>query len=163
MSFIGHIPTCSECYHANEYIPIWIYPYGDPRCEVHHKNIDPNDFACESFRRVNVKGIVKFKQKYFEQIKNGVKTQTMRMPHKRIDVKPGDMVIALFPNGEELLLRITKVGYKAFKSINDIDAKMEGFTSADELKQELLDIYHIYKIEDYNRFYYYQFKLGEDK
>ena len=102
---------------------------------------------------------VKFKQKYYEQIKSGLKTQTMRMAHGRIDVEPGEKIVALFPNGDELLLKITKVGYKAFKSINDEDAKREGFTSAEELKEELCSIYHNFKVDDYNRFYYYQFEF----
>ena len=105
-----------------------------------------------------MKLLIKFKQKYYEQIRDGSKTQTMRLPAKRIDVDIGEKVIAIFPNGEELLLRITNVGYKYFKTINDDDAKREGFQSAGELKRELLEIYSDYMIEDSNRFYYYQFE-----
>jgi len=108
--------------------------------------------------------LVKFKQEYLEQIITGVKTQTMRMPHKRIDVEPGEDIIGLFPDGTELILNITKTGYKAFKSINDEDAEREGFGSADELRKELLDIYSKYRIEDFSRFYYYQFQcMGEKR
>ena len=103
--------------------------------------------------------IIKFKQEFFEDIKNGVKTQTMRMPNKRMDVESGEIIIALFPNGEELKLRITDYGYKAFKSINDDDAEREGFSSVEELKECLKNIYNIFRIEDYNRFYFYRFEV----
>ena len=102
--------------------------------------------------------LLKFKQEYYTMIKEGVKTQTMRMPQKRLEVSPGDSVIAIFPDGEELLLKITNVGYKAFKSINDEDAEREGFETVDELKKVLLDIYHEFNIFDSSRFYYYQFE-----
>lgn len=102
--------------------------------------------------------LVKFKQEFYESILNGVKTQTMRMPMKRLDVEVEEEVIAVFPNGEDLLLRIIKKGYKAFKSINDDDAKREGFSSASELKECLLDIYKDYLIDEHSRFYYYRFE-----
>lgn len=110
-----------------------------------------------------MKGLVKFYQEYYQLILDGSKTQTMRMAHKRIDVKPGDEVVAVFPEGQELLLRIISMGYKAFKSINDEDAKREGFKSASELKNVLREIYKDFGVEDYNRFYYYRFKLIDEK
>lgn len=110
-----------------------------------------------------MKGLVKFYQEYYQLILDGSKTQTMRMAHKRIDVKPGDEVVAVFPEGQELLLRIISMGYKAFKSINDEDAKREGFKSASELKNVLREIYKDFGVEDYNRFYYYRFELIEDE
>ena len=76
--------------------------------------------------------IIKFKQEFLESIRDGSKTQTMRMSSSRIDVQENDNVIALFPNGEELTLKINKVGYKAFKSITDADAKREGFNDKEE-------------------------------
>ena len=45
------IDQCSNCKHADEYIPLWIYPYGDPRCSVHHMNICPDD-SCEDFELI---------------------------------------------------------------------------------------------------------------
>lgn len=110
-----------------------------------------------------MKVLVKFYQEYYQLILDGSKTQTMRMAHKRIDVKPGDEVVAVFPEGQELLLRIISMGYKAFKSINDEDAKREGFKSASELKNVLREIYKDFGVEDYNRFYYYRFELIEDE
>lgn len=106
---------------------------------------------------------IKFKDKYFEAIVNCSKTQTMRMSHKRLEVNEGELAVAIFPTRPSLNLRITKVGYKYFKSINDADAKREGFESADELKAELKEIYNIYQIVDTSRFYYYRFEvIGED-
>lgn len=163
MSFINidEFPTCGECKHACYYPCSWWYPYLDPLCEITKLSVKHDDIACENFvgggLRI-MKVLVKFKQKYYDSIRNGVKTQTMRMAHKRIDVNPGEKIIAIFPDGSELLLRITNVGYKAFKSINDEDAKREGFETKEELQKELLEIYKDYRIEDYNRFYYYQFE-----
>ena len=106
-----------------------------------------------------MKKIIKFKQEFLEDIIIGSKTQTMRMASGRLDVNDGDIAIAVFPNGEELYLRITGVGYKAFKSITDEDAEREGFSNADELKECLKDIYNEYRIEDFMRFYYYRFEV----
>jgi len=103
--------------------------------------------------------IMKFKDHYYPAIKNGVKTQTMRMPHKRFNVNENEYVIGRFKTYEDILLKITKVGYKMFKSINDEDAMREGFNSADELKNELLEIYKDKKVLETSRFYYYQFKF----
>lgn len=103
--------------------------------------------------------VIKFKDEYHNLIISGKKTQTMRMPQSRIDVDYGDKVIATFKNRPDLLLQIIDTGYKAFKSINDEDAKKEGFNSADELKQELLDIYSDYYVGDMSRFYFYRFEF----
>ena len=101
---------------------------------------------------------IKFKDEFHEPIINMAKTQTMRMPQSRIDVVPGDKAVAVFENKPDLLLKITDVGYKAFKSINDDDAEREGFTSADELKEVLLDIYSEYYVQELSRFYFYKFE-----
>ena len=106
-----------------------------------------------------MKKLIKFKQEFLEKILDGSKTQTMRLPVSRVDVAEEDIVIALFPNGEEIPLKITKVGYKSFKSINDEDAKREGFSNAEELKKCLKDIYQEYRVEDFMRFYYYRFEV----
>ena len=157
-----HVPTCSECRYANEYIPRYGYPFLDPRCSMHHKNITPGTYACEDFQGVGMKTLVKFKREYYEDIFNDVKTQTMRIAAKRLDVSVGDVCIAVFPDGRELLLKITDVGYKAFKSINDDDARLEGFDSVDDLKNALLTIYRDYWLDEYSRVYYYRFEcLGK--
>ena len=55
--------SCSNCYyywndekycnckHANEYIPVWIYPHSNPRCSIHHRNISPDD-SCDDFELI---------------------------------------------------------------------------------------------------------------
>jgi len=52
MGITKYTPTCQDCKHANEYIPLWIYPQGDPRCSKHHKNIKPDMLACEDFELI---------------------------------------------------------------------------------------------------------------
>jgi hypothetical protein len=42
---------CQNCKHANEYIPVWIYPHGNPRCSIHHRNINPDD-SCDDFELI---------------------------------------------------------------------------------------------------------------
>lgn len=99
---------------------------------------------------------VKFNSKYISLIREGIKTQTMRIPNKRIKTPVGKIIAAVFPGTLNVIaLLITKKGYKQFKNIDDDDAKREGFNTADELKMELKNIYP--HLEDYNRIYYYQF------
>ena len=45
----NYLPRCRDCKHADEYIPYWIYPYGSPRCSVHHRNIVPGGVVCQDF------------------------------------------------------------------------------------------------------------------
>ena len=60
------------------------------------------------------------------------------------NMKKGDFVVAVFPGlDESLLIKIMKVGYKQFKSLTLEDAKLEGFDSLADLKNELLKIYPI--------------------
>ena len=108
------------------------------------------------------KSHLKFKGEYYPLIKDGRKTQTMRIPPKRIDnIKEHDLVVAVFTDRpEQLLLEITKMGYKNFGSITDDDAKREGFRNAAELKHELETIYTTYTLDNYNRLYYYQFVVA---
>ena len=102
--------------------------------------------------------IVKFHKKYYTPIHDGYKTQTMRTARKRLDVQDGDIIKAVFPGIESaLLLRVTSVTYKQFKSINLDDAINEGLQSVDELKNELLKIYP--NVNKWDRFYLYKFYL----
>ncbi len=103
--------------------------------------------------------IIEFKDHFYNNIKNGVKTQTMRIPSHRREIKEGDYVIGRFKTYQDTLLKITKTGYKMFKNINDDDAKREGFNTAEELKNELLEIYKDKQILETSRVYYYQFKF----
>ena len=101
---------------------------------------------------------LKFNKEYYMPILAGEKTQTMRRNKKR--VRPDDVVLARF-NGTDftLKLKITKMGYKQMKYVNDDDAKREGFESAEELKKALTDIYPT--IDNLTRLYWYQFKCIE--
>lgn len=101
---------------------------------------------------------IKFKKEYYQLISDGVKTQTLRLARKRLDIHEGDIVVAVFPGLDEtLLIKITKVGYKQFKSLTLDDAKREGFDSLTDLKNELLKIYPI--INKWDRLYYYWFEV----
>lgn len=44
-------PVCSNCKHANLYIPYWTYPWGDPKCEISMNNIEPDD-SCGDFELI---------------------------------------------------------------------------------------------------------------
>lgn len=104
---------------------------------------------------------VKFNDEWYEPILEGRKTQTMRIPPSRWNVEEDDLVVANFKGKpKKVLLEITKIGYKNFGSINDEDAKREGLTSVDELKKVLQEIYNEYALYDFNRIYYYQFRVA---
>ena len=106
---------------------------------------------------------VKFKKEFISQIRKGEKIQTMRIPAKRIEVKKGDIVKAIVPGVKgHFIIKIDKVGYKSFKSINDGDAKLEGFNNSKELQDVLVSIYDNYNLFDNSRIYYYKFHVIED-
>ena len=102
--------------------------------------------------------VIKFRKEFYQQIKDGVKTQTLRTPQHRLEVVPGDFAACVFPGTkEQLFVTIIDVGYKYFKTLNDEDARLEGFDSVNELKKVLLDIYPT--LDNHNRLYYYRFRL----
>ena len=106
---------------------------------------------------------IKFKKEFISMIRKGDKKQTMRIPPKRINVVKGDVVKAIIPVVKDhFIIKIDDVGYKSFKSINDEDAKLEGFNNAKELKDVLVSIYDDYNFIDSSRLYYYKFHLIED-
>jgi len=103
---------------------------------------------------------IKFNKKYYHLICDGVKTQTMRLARKRLDVREGDIVHAVFPGlDEKVKIQIHKIGYKQFKSINLVDAEREGYDSITDLKNDLLKIYPL--ISKFDRLYYYIFEKVE--
>ena len=58
---------------------------------------------------------VKFNSKYISLIREGIKTQTMRIPNKRIETPVGKIIAAVFPGTLNVIaLHITKKGYKQF-------------------------------------------------
>ena len=98
---------------------------------------------------------IKFNKEYYLPILTGEKTQTLRKNKKRI--RPGETVRAIFPGTEmQCKLKITKIGYKQFKYINEEDAKLEGFETVEELKKTLMTIYPT--LDPLMRVYYYRFK-----
>lgn len=101
---------------------------------------------------------VKFLKNYYGLILRGLKTQTMRIASKRLDVNEGDIVTAVFKGTHETLpIQITKIGYKQMKSIDIDDAFREGYATISELKNDLLKIYP--NINKWDRLYYYQFEV----
>ena len=103
---------------------------------------------------------VKFHKKYYPLIRDGVKTQTLRLARKRLDLQEGDIVKAIFPGIIETLnIKILKIGYKQFKSIQPDDAVREGYNQLTDLKNELIKIYPT--INKFDRLYYYQFQVVE--
>lgn len=103
---------------------------------------------------------IKFNKKYYPLIRDGYKTQTMRLARKRLDVREGDIVNAVFPGlDEKVKIQIHKIGYKQFKSINLVDAEREGYDSITDLKNDLLKIYPL--ISKFDRLYYYIFEKVE--
>ena len=102
--------------------------------------------------------IIKFNKEYYQPIADGLKTQTLRLARKRVDVQEGEIAKAVFIGlNDTLLIRISKIGYKMFKSINLDDAHREGYDNVSDLKNALLKIYP--DTNHWDRFYYYQFEV----
>ena len=101
---------------------------------------------------------VKFHKKFYELMRDGVKTQTMRLASKRLDVREGDVVTAIFPGIRETLnIKIIKIGYKQLKSTRREDALLEGYSSMGELREDLRKFYPA--ITRFDRLYYYRFEV----
>lgn len=101
---------------------------------------------------------IKFKKEFYPLIRSGSKTQTLRRPSGRIDVVPGDFAACVFEDcPETVYVTITDVGYKMWKTLNEDDAKREGFESLHELKMCLIRIYP--DLNPWDRFYFYRFKV----
>ena len=100
---------------------------------------------------------IKFHAKYYTLIRDGLKTQTMRLARKRLDVNEGDVVTAVFPGRDVTLkIRILKIGYKQVKSIDLDDAVREGYNEVSDLKNDLLKFYPY--MNQFDRLYYYIFE-----
>lgn len=102
--------------------------------------------------------VIKFKKRFYQSIKDGIKTQTLRIPQKRLDLKKYDFATCIFEDcPEQIYVTITDVGYKYWQSLNEKDAEMEGFESVDELKKFLLSVYP--NVPAWGRLYYYRFTV----
>ena len=105
---------------------------------------------------------IKFLKEYYPLIRDNIKTQTMRLASKRLNVNEDDIVTAIFPGiTDTLKIKITKIGYRQFKNIKLEDAKREGYDSVGDLKNDLLKIYPC--MNKWDRLYYYQFELCDVK
>lgn len=101
---------------------------------------------------------IKFKKEFYKLIKKGVKTQTLRIPAKRLDLKKYDFAVCVFEDcPEQIYVTITDVGYKLWKTLSEEDALREGFDSLHDLKQFLVEIYP--DIHAWDRLYFYRFKV----
>ena len=104
----------------------------------------------------NMISLIKFNKEYYQPIVDGIKTQTLRNKNKRLN--PDEIVKAIFPGTDlEVMIRITKTGYKQFKYLDEEDAKWEGYNSLDELKKDLQEIYP--SLDAFDRLYYYRFEV----
>ena len=103
--------------------------------------------------------LLKFNKEYYQAIKDGVKTQTLRKHNKKF--QEDEIVKAIFPGTtEECFIKITHTGFKQFKYLDEEDAIMEGYNSLDELKKDLLKIYP--RLDQFDRLYYYRFEVVDE-
>lgn len=104
----------------------------------------------------NMISLIKFNKEYYQSIVDGIKTQTLRNKNKRLN--EDEIVKAIFPGTDlEVILRITKTGYKQFKYLDEEDAELEGYNSLGELKKDLQEIYP--SLDAFDRLYYYRFEV----
>lgn len=102
--------------------------------------------------------MIKFKKEFYKPIKNGIKTQTLRIPQKRLDLRKFDFATCIFEDcPEQIFVTVTDVGYKYWQSLNVEDARREGFDRVDDLKKFLLQIYP--NVPSWGRLYYYRFEV----
>ncbi len=103
--------------------------------------------------------LLKFNKKYYNNILSGVKTQTIRKNNKKF--KKDEIVKAIFPGTcDECYIQITDYGYKQFKYLDHEDARLEGYSTLEELKSDLLDIYPL--LDAMTRIYYIRFKVVDE-
>lgn len=103
--------------------------------------------------------LLKFNKKYYQNIITGVKTQTIRKHNKKF--RKDEIVKAIFPGtNDECYLQITGSGYKQFKYLDHEDARLEGYSTLEELKSDLLDIYPL--LDAMTRIYWIRFKVVDE-
>jgi hypothetical protein len=84
--------------------------------------------------------------KFFDIVRNGEKISTLRYRYR--DYKIGAGIFYSDTSEETALINITNVIHKTFMEINDDDALLENFNSAEELKSELRVFYPDIKDSD---------------
>jgi len=80
---------------------------------------------------------LRLKPELLEAVRCGRKTSTIRAGRKNVEQGP----LVLESAQSTLLVRITRVTYKRFKSLTDEDARKDGYSGVDLLEKELHSIY----------------------
>lgn len=103
---------------------------------------------------------LKFHEKFFHMINNGRKIQTTRT-HLKQGCDVDEDIIARFVNdndeftGQKLLLHVSEITKKQFKSLDDIDAIREDVITVRKLQNDLLNFYP--DLNDYSKIYCIRF------
>ena len=53
--YCDEIPSCKDCVHANMYVPVYAYPFSEPKCDITGKTVKSDDVCCEFFDDGKVK------------------------------------------------------------------------------------------------------------
>ena len=102
--------------------------------------------------------VIRFKKEFYKPIKEGRKTQTIRTPEDRLDVRRFDFATCVFKDcPEKIYVTVTDVGYVKLKDLSLDMARREGFDSVAELKNVLYSIYP--DISRWDKLYYYRFRV----
>ncbi|NOU58638.1 ASCH domain-containing protein [Marinifilum caeruleilacunae] len=81
---------------------------------------------------------IHFHSDFYEDIKNGYKTQTARFKEAAPELGRGE---AIFDDKPPIPIDITKVKYKKFESLNREEVQKDGFNSKTELWSVLVGFY----------------------
>lgn len=92
--------------------------------------------ACERSRPARELTMLLFKKKFLDPIRTGTKTQTIRV-WKCAHVRAGQT--SYIPGVGKI--RITSVAPVDLSALTPEDARLDGFDTADSLRQEIADIY----------------------
>ena len=80
---------------------------------------------------------LRLRPEFLEAVRCGRKSSTIRAGRKNVEQ---DLLVLESKQGS-LLVRITRVTYKRFKSLTDEDARKDGYGGVDQLEKELRSIY----------------------
>ncbi len=87
-----------------------------------------------------MKTIIAGKQ-FMQDVLAGRKRQTVRLWAVKRNLLPGE-IVALFNYREKLLIKITQIYQKHFKEITEDEARDNGYSTAEALKNWVLDNLH---------------------
>jgi hypothetical protein len=80
---------------------------------------------------------LRLRPEYFAAVRRGEKRSTIRAGRRLL--REGALVLA--SDADHLTVQVTHITYKCFHELNDEDARLDGFTDAQALRQTL---YHFY-------------------